>query len=184
MLPFLGMLGKVGMVTSTVASFAGGAQERAGIRAQAAARGQLAEQQRAAAEFEADQLETNAVQSVAASQRRALEERRLATRVASRALALAAASGAGASDPTVINMIAATSGEGAYRAAVSMWEGEDKARRMRDEAKVARYTGESRARLSESEADSLEIRESSMRTRDYLSLAGGLAGSSKSLIGR
>src|SRR5688500_11497475 len=46
--------------------------------------------------------------AIAASQRQALEERRQGDLVASRALAVAAASGAGVSDPTVIDIIART----------------------------------------------------------------------------
>lgn len=69
--------------------------------------------------------------AVAASQRQALEERRQADLVASRALAVAAASGAGVSDPTVVDIISRTKGEGHYRAAVALYEGEERSRSMR-----------------------------------------------------
>lgn len=69
--------------------------------------------------------------AVAASQRQALEEHRQADLVASRALAVAAASGAGVSDPTVVDIISRTKGEGAYRAAVALYEGEERSRSMR-----------------------------------------------------
>lgn len=182
MLPLLGMLGKVATVGSSLMSLAGGSQEAAGVKSQAASRARLAAQQREAAEFEAAQLETNAIQTVAASQRAAMEERRQATLATSRMLAVAAASGAGASDPTVINMMARTAGEGAYRAATAMWDGEDKARRMRDEAAVARYTGESRARLSEDESSALYDQSRSMRTANIASLFGSAARGAAALI--
>ena len=69
--------------------------------------------------------------AIAVSQRQALEERRQADLVASRALAVAAASGAGVSDPTVVDLLARTRGEGVYRANVALYEGEARARSMR-----------------------------------------------------
>ena len=67
----------------------------------------------------------------AASQREALEERRQGELAASRALAVAAASGGGVSDPTVINLLTKAKGEGHYRARVALYEGEARARSMR-----------------------------------------------------
>lgn len=72
---------------------------------------------------EAAQLEVNAGQERAASQRSAMEERRQGRLASSRALALAAASGAGADDPTVVNAIADIEGEGEYRALTALYEG-------------------------------------------------------------
>lgn len=72
---------------------------------------------------EANQLDANAGQERAVSQRRAIEEKRQSRLAASRALAVAAASGGGASDPTVVNAIANLEGEGEYRALSSLYEG-------------------------------------------------------------
>lgn len=72
---------------------------------------------------EAAQLEVNAGQERAMGQRRAIEEKRQARLVQSRAQAVAAASGGGASDPTVINAIADLAGEGEYRSLTSLYEG-------------------------------------------------------------
>jgi hypothetical protein len=49
--------------------------------------------------------------------------------VASRALAVAAASGAGVSDPTMVRVIANARGEGAVRAATALYEGQARSRR-------------------------------------------------------
>lgn len=68
---------------------------------------------------------------IAASQRTAAEERRQADLIASRALAVAAASGGGVSDPTVVDILARTRGEGAFRAQVALYEGEERARAIR-----------------------------------------------------
>lgn len=77
---------------------------------------------------EADQLDEQAGKERATSQRASIEERRQAATVSSRALALAAASGAGASDPSVINNIADIEGEGEYRALTALYNGEETAR--------------------------------------------------------
>lgn len=69
--------------------------------------------------------------AVAASQRTALEERRQADLAASRALAVAASSGGGVSDPTVVELLSRTQGEGHYRARVALYEGEARSRAMR-----------------------------------------------------
>lgn len=103
---------------------------------------QAGKSQKAAADFEAEQLRINAGQSVASAQRDALEQRRKASIVASRALAVASASGAGASDPTIMNIIADIEGRGAYNAAVAMYQGEDRARLMRMGAAAKTYEGE------------------------------------------
>lgn len=96
--------------------------------------------QDAAAAYEAQQLESNAKQSVAVAQQKMLEERRKAGLVASRALALSAASG-GASDKSVVNIISDIQGEGSYRAMLALYDGEDRARVLRDQSKGRRYEG-------------------------------------------
>lgn len=98
--------------------------------------------EQAAAQFQAAQLQQNAVQAVAASQRAAAEERRKAQLVASRALAVAAASGGSASDVSVQNIIADLDSEGAYRAMVALYEGEEKARQLGMAAQGKLYEGE------------------------------------------
>jgi hypothetical protein len=97
--------------------------------------------QQTEANFEADQLNQNAGQVVAASQRTALDEQRRAELIASRGLALAAAGGGGASDPTVVKLLADITGEGSYRAATAIYQGEDRARQMNMAADAKRYSG-------------------------------------------
>lgn len=97
---------------------------------------------------EAAQLEANAGQERAASQRTAIEERRQGRLAASRALAIAAASGGGADDPTVVNAIADLEGDGEYRALTALYEGnvagddlERQAQARRREAKGVKRAG-------------------------------------------
>lgn len=89
------------------------------------------ERARVASEFNKRQADREALLAVAAGQRQMIEERRQANLVASRALAVASASGAGVSDPTIVNLIAKAKGEGAYRAGVALYEGEARARELR-----------------------------------------------------
>lgn len=96
---------------------------------------------RQAKDYEAAQLEQNAMQSVAAGQQNAREEERKARLVASRAVAVAAAGGGGVTDPTVAKIIADIDGEGSYRAGVALYRGEDEARVQRQKATAARYEG-------------------------------------------
>ena len=110
-------------------------------------RGQLEQQ---AHDYNAAQMEVNAGQAIAASQRDSLETKRLADITQSRAIAVAAASGAGTSDPTVINLMARNAGEGAYHASVALYQGEDTARKLRAGAASERYSGAVAAALGRS----------------------------------
>ena len=82
----------------------------------------------------AQQYEDKAKEAVAAGQRAMLEERRQKRLIASRALAVASASGGGAFDPSVINIIGDIDGEGAYRESVAMYQGEQEALDLRLQA--------------------------------------------------
>lgn len=96
---------------------------------------------RAAAEFQAAQLRQNAGQAQAAAQRDAFSVDQQSKLVASRALAVAAASGGGASDPTVVSLMAGIAGEGSYRSALALYQGDEKARAMNSAADTAEYEG-------------------------------------------
>lgn len=102
-----------------------------GIREQGKIARIQAERKQVYAQFNEQEGEKRAGQAIAISQRQAGEERRQANYEASRALAVAAASGGGVSDPTIVRLIANVKGEGAYRASVALYEGETKARQLR-----------------------------------------------------
>jgi hypothetical protein len=131
----------MGTVAAAAMKITGSVLEMEGHRAAGEAARITGQRRNVAAQFEAQQLEQQAGQTVAAQQRVALEEKRKANLVASRALAVAGASGAGATDPSVVNIIAGIKGEGAYRAAVALYRGEDQARKLRMGAKARRYEG-------------------------------------------
>lgn len=128
-------------VLQGVTSIAGTALTAAGQQQQGVASTTVASRKAALADFQAQQLETNALTAQASAQRQALEEQRNAAIVSSRALAVAASSGGGASDPTVINMMARIAAEGQYRATVSLYNGETQANQQRAQAAAKRYEG-------------------------------------------
>lgn len=128
-------------VAGTAATLEGAKTSMEGNAAAAAATQRQAQRRAAAKEFEAQQLEQEAGTAIAIAQRQKAEEARTARLVASRALAVAAASGAGASDSTVVNLIAGIKGEGAYRGAVAMYEGEERSRKLLMGADARRYEG-------------------------------------------
>lgn len=88
-------------------------------------------------DFEASQMEMQAGQTRASSQRAAMEHRRQARLVNSRLQALAPGS-----DPTVARQSAEIAGEGEYRALSSLYEGEERARGLEAGALGRRYTGQ------------------------------------------
>lgn len=106
------------------------------------------------AEYEARQAEYLAGQTRAASQRNAFEERRMAALLASRTLAVAAGSGAGASDANVVTTLNQIYMEGAYRSALAMYEGEEQARSYEVSAQARRLGGNSAASAALSEGNS------------------------------
>lgn len=96
---------------------------------------------RQASEFEAQQLRDNAGQARAAGQYQAEDVAMRTKLLTSRALAVAAAGGGGASDPGVVSAIASIAGEGAYRQALALYGGDERAREMNNAAAGAEYRG-------------------------------------------
>lgn len=123
-------------VASTVMNVLGSYQAQMAARRQAA-------RERRAAEVQAGQVRSSGQQA-------AFEEQRQARLVRSRALALAAASGASASDKGATDILAGIEAEGAYRAAVRLYDAES-------EARVIEMTGRSRARAASDQATAIGI---------------------------
>lgn len=105
-----------------------------------------------ASEFEAQQLEQQGSIARNVGQQNAYDQQLKTSIVNSLALARAAASGAGASDPTVLHIMAQTAGEGAYRQAQALYEGEAQSRVATMRAAAARYEGN----MAESDAASAQ----------------------------
>lgn len=107
----------------------------AGISAAGSIVGSKAESK--ALKAEADQLDAQAGRERATSQRAAMEQRRQSRLLASRAIAVGAATG-GALDPTVLNIISRLEGEGEYRALSALYEGEEEAIGLENQAAARR----------------------------------------------
>ena len=84
----------------------------------------------------------------------------------SRALAIAAASGAGADDPTVVNAIADIEGEGEYRALTALYEGNVAGDDLERQAKARRREAKS------------------VKKQSYFKAAGTILGAGASLADR
>lgn len=104
----------------------------------AAAEGKAQQQ---ALNYQAQQKEIQAGQERAASQRTAAGKRKEAALMGSRGLAVSAASGAGALDPTVVNLLGDIEAEGEYQALMDMYGGEQSARNLESGAELSRYEG-------------------------------------------
>lgn len=86
-----------------------------------------------------------AQQTLASGQRAMLEERRNAELMASRAIAVAAAGGR-SGDQSAQKIVTDIRGEGAYRAAVAMYDAEEQAKKLKFEGAMAAYSGEQGAK--------------------------------------
>lgn len=126
----------------------GGGLQALGANMSAASHVMFGIQARQAAQFKADQLRQNAGTAQAASQRQAFDIDRQTQFITSRALAVAAASGGGASDPTVVRLIARDAGEGAYQRSLALYGGKDRARLDLENADAATYEGKTTERNS------------------------------------
>jgi len=91
------------------------------------------------AAYEAQQLRVNAGQTEAAGQIDAAAETRKSKLLQSRALALAAASGGGALDPSVVKIISGLAGEGKLASQMQMYNAGERARVMRSQAAATEY---------------------------------------------
>lgn len=126
--------------------------------------------QATAARFAGDQMRMNASDAIGASDRTAYDIQRQADYIASTQLARAAASGGGASDPTVMNLIARTKGEAAYKQAIALYEGQSRARSLRMGAAGEEFTGRDEMRQGRLAAFGASIGSASVLAKGGVSL--------------
>ena len=93
------------------------------------------------ADFQAGQMDRNAIAVEATSQRVAIEERRKAELMQSRARAVAAAGGGTTTGVGVGDILAKIGAEGEFNALSALFEGREKATGMRTQAAGARVSG-------------------------------------------
>jgi len=127
-------------------------------------------------ENEAKQRDDNANAQQAASQRQAIEEKRKATLVASRARAVMAASGAGVDN----NLIDGIMGEGDFAFDTALYEGDSKAQDIRYQADLNRHEAATRRWQGETEVAAGGRTRSAMNTRADNTMTMGIT---KGVIG-
>lgn len=140
-----------------IAAIAGAVIDADGQRQGAEATRQAADRKQQTANIEAAHMEQQGQQTVAAAQRQMLEERKQARLLESRALAVAAASGAGASDTTVMNVISRIAAEGAYRSTIALYEGQEQSRQLQIGGHIRREGGDLQADYGRQAARAQEI---------------------------
>lgn len=95
----------------------------------------------AEAKYKSKQLDQQAAESRAVSQREAMEYRRKGKLALSALQARAAASGGGADDPTIVNLASGIAGRSEYQALATSAAGENKARGYEGAADAALASG-------------------------------------------
>jgi hypothetical protein len=138
------------MVVGTVMQMKAGQQA-----ADAKERAGMAQQQ--AANYQADRMDERANAERASSQRVEMNERKRERLVQSNLQARAAASGAGAIDPTTIDLAEDIAAEGDYRARTALFEGEERGRGLNNQAELRRYEGQQAAEGAEDMAGAMRF---------------------------
>lgn len=133
-------------IIKAVASAAAGALKARNTLAAGEAEQQAANARKVALDHQAEQARQQAGQERATSQRAAIERRRTAKLLESKALARAAASGAGAGDPTAEKILGDIGAEGEFRALAELFVGEDRARGLETQADLRNFEGRQEAR--------------------------------------
>lgn len=106
---------------------------------------------------QAEQREEDAKAAQAEAQRESLIERRKAKNLMSRARAVAGASGAGSSDPTVTNILTNIETQGEVNALNALYSGNATARGLRSGAAMARNEGSAARTASYMDAASIGL---------------------------
>ena len=162
-----------GIAGSTLLGVAGQAQQ-----AQAASiTAKTAKAQQAIADRQAEFMVRQAGQEQAVAQRTAIDEQRQGRLISSRAQAIAAASGAGALDPTIVNILGDIDTEAEIRALTALYEGDERASGLRYDAALTRQAGLVTAQTGRAQANM-------QRNQAILGAAGTLLEGGTSLAGR
>ena len=100
--------------------------------------GQMANQ---AAQYKATQDTINATQAIAASQRQALDKQQQARMAISSLRARGAASGVNLTSPSSVSIASSIAGKGKYQSLMDMWQGQNTATGLLNQAAAERYSG-------------------------------------------
>lgn len=131
-------VGTVLQVASFASTIIGSIQQGEAAKQAGIAQQRAAEHRAKLAEVSALASEQAAGQERATSQRAAIAVRKQQAVLSSKATAIAAASGAGALDPTIVNLLAGIEQEGSARAMGALFTGEERARGLEFDAALSR----------------------------------------------
>lgn len=122
-------------IAGTVMSASGQMQSGAAAKAQGAA-------QQTAANYNASQLDQQATAVRGQTSAQVSDNARQTQLIQSTVRARAAASGGGATDPSVVTLQSGIAGRGEYNNLALLYSGEEKAQGLNNQANVTRYTGQ------------------------------------------
>lgn len=123
-------------------SLGGGMDAKKAAGKSAAALEAQGKAEKEAAYFEAEQMRDAANQAAGMAQRQAEQERHNAMLMASRAIAVAAASGAGVTNPTVNRILQDIDKQGMLQSEYRLYEGSEQERKLRLSAGVREWEGD------------------------------------------
>lgn len=159
-----------------VMSWKSGEDQKSAASKQAAIDRQVGEQNREAAEFEANRLDAQAIQKVAAAQQQSFEVKRVSDLTASRAIALAAADGGGLRGSS-LKVVSDIYKRGALNAGIALYNGEEEARVMHTQADQLRKQGgftQEDANLTAEVTETRGTAAESASNAQALQIAGGM----------
>ena len=115
--------------------------------------------QLSAAQYEAAQMRQNAMQAQAIGSVRAQTAANNSLVAQSHALAVAAASGGGALDPSVVNVISKLAGEGSLAAQTEVYNGNEVARQTNNKADATVYAGGLKQYAGQIDANAYKVKQ-------------------------
>lgn len=107
--------------------------------------------------FQAQQLRQNAGQAMAGAERTDVDVQRQVNLISSRALAVAAANGGGASSPSAITNISRIAGEGAYRQSLALYAGQQQSQHDTLQAEGDEFSGKMAVNNAKSIYDASQV---------------------------
>jgi hypothetical protein len=120
---------------------AGGVLSASGTLAGGSYAAQAGQMQQTAANYQAAQLDQNATQAIASSQRQMLDTNLKTSLAESTSTANAAANGVNAGTGSAATNVGNLAARGSYMAAMDLWNGQSKATGLENEAQGVRYSG-------------------------------------------
>lgn len=165
------VVGATAAAVGTGASLYGLSQAEKGSKAQKKALKAQGKEQQKAKYFAAKQMEQGAVQEEALGTINAEEELRKSELLASRALALAGASGAGLNDPGYLSIVGDIASKGRLAAETQLYNAGEAARSLRVGAKVARWEGDMARKGLNVEAGALKYAVEQKRAQTVVDIA-------------